>query len=314
MPSLPFDPRFFGSTLKSTFNSTLKSVLTGAVISALTLSLSVSCSPPSEPDPASADLSVQDDSSQSSHLEAIQQSGKLVMLAVPHQLNVFVRTNLDAGAMPDAGPAERFRGIDVEIMKRFAAELGVELEIRPARGADGIPAYTELIPQLLAGRGDVIASSFTITPARQQQVDFSPPYFIVRPVVVAPHTRRWTSPEDLQGATGSTIAASSQEEIFDELGIPRGNRLYVEFMLENYGAVEDGTADFTIVDSTSALTTLRQFSALKVQFEIPDREDPYGFAVPPDSDLLPLLANFVEQLKSSGELQQILDSGLVALD
>jgi ABC-type amino acid transport substrate-binding protein len=103
-----------------------------------------------------------------STVASVKARGKLVMLCFPHQDNGFISVNLGAGPMPKAGGEKNFQGVDVDIMVGFAQFLGVSLEIRSI----SVPSYGELIPALLRGDGDVIASSFSVTAERQKVVDF----------------------------------------------------------------------------------------------------------------------------------------------
>jgi len=69
-------------------------------------------------------------------------------------------------------------GFDYELARLMAKRLGVHLAmVVPPRAAD-------LVPWLLEGRGDVIAASFTVTPARKKKVDFSLPYLYVDEILV----------------------------------------------------------------------------------------------------------------------------------
>ncbi len=62
------------------------------------------------------------------------------------------------------------RGFELELVREFAKRLGVRLQvILPPDGS-------ELLPWLLEGRGDLVASSMTITPERAAWVDFTRPY------------------------------------------------------------------------------------------------------------------------------------------
>jgi membrane-bound lytic murein transglycosylase F len=61
-------------------------------------------------------------------------------------------------------------GFEYEILKEFANELGVELEIKIVNNLD------DLIPMLNNGEGDIIACNYTITRERKKQIDFSLPY------------------------------------------------------------------------------------------------------------------------------------------
>jgi membrane-bound lytic murein transglycosylase F len=58
-------------------------------------------------------------------------------------------------------------GFDYELIKGFAKSRGLTLEVVLA------PSYDELVPMLKAGKGDVIAASLTVTPAREKDVAFT---------------------------------------------------------------------------------------------------------------------------------------------
>ncbi len=232
---------------------------------------------------------------------AIRQRGKLVMLSFPHQKSIFVRTDVAKGAMPKFGTADRFSGIDVDLMMALAGSLGVELWIRPVSE----PSFGALIPDLLAGKGDLIASSFTITEQRREQVVFSEPYYAVYPVIVARKGTTIESPADLTDKVASTIPGSSHEEHLRRLGVPAARLFRVSFVFEDYTAVLDGDADFTLVDSSSAERVLPKLKELEIAFRLPG-EDHYGFAVPPGSNLIAYLNRFVAEMKRSGRLQEII--------
>ena len=67
-------------------------------------------------------------------------------------------------------------GFDVEIMTRFAAYVG-----RPIVWSD--MNFSALIPALVSGNQDIIASGVNITAERQKSIDFSDPYFCCNTVV-----------------------------------------------------------------------------------------------------------------------------------
>ncbi|MEE8524334.1 MAG: transporter substrate-binding domain-containing protein, partial [Thermoanaerobaculia bacterium] len=236
---------------------------------------------------------------QASDLVDVEQRGRLVMLCWPHQESTFVRRTVELG--PEG--LHRFAGIDVDILDAYARHLGVELEVRPME-----KSFAELIPSLLAGKGDVIGSSLTITEKRAEKVAFSVPYFDVRQVVVARRGSGLSSAADLDRRTAAAVPGSSQEESLLALGLENLTILPTEFTLDNYIEVVERNADLAVVDSSSATKVLAKYPQfareLEVAFEFPT-PDFYGFAVRPDSDLLQSLDAFLEQLRSTGELGRI---------
>ena len=60
-------------------------------------------------------------------------------------------------------------GFEIDVAKKLARDIGVEPEFYPE-------AFRYLIPDLLAGRFDIIISGLSINASRALQVDFSAPY------------------------------------------------------------------------------------------------------------------------------------------
>ena len=63
----------------------------------------------------------------------------------------------------------QLEGFDVDVAKAIAARLGVKPEFVPTE-------WSGIIAALQAGKFDVIVNQVTITPQRQQALDFSQPY------------------------------------------------------------------------------------------------------------------------------------------
>ncbi|MCB1035814.1 MAG: amino acid ABC transporter substrate-binding protein [Acidobacteria bacterium] len=243
-----------------------------------------------------------------SHLARIKERGKLTILCVPHQESIFARTNLEKGPMRPVGTSEYFEGADIDIMSAFAGHLGVELEVRPAIGEGGIPGYRDLIPALLKGDGDVIASSFSITEERKEKIDFSDPYFTIYPAVLVLADGPIRTLDDLAGKTASTLPGSSQEEHLRAAGfsVENGNLVLKEFQFENTSALLEGEVDFTVQDSTSADRLVAEYPELRIVGPLADVRENYGYGIPKGSDLAGELNSFLAEIKDNGELERIL--------
>ena len=72
----------------------------------------------------------------------------------------------------------RYVGLDIELLQRFAAEEGIQLEILSLD-------FGALIPALAAGKVDIITDGMAITAERRKAVDFSAPYAQGRAVALA---------------------------------------------------------------------------------------------------------------------------------
>jgi len=239
-------------------------------------------------------------------LADVQARGKLVMLTYPVQGTHF--SSVDLEAMRQAGlklselrQPGQFHGIDVDLMSGFAKSLGVQLEIHAV--ADG---YGALLPSLNRRLGDLVASELTITPQRRQLADFTDPYATNWIAVVVRRDSLVTSPADLRGKRASLLSGSSHVEFLKSVA-PGARIQLTQFDLEDLGAVDGGSADFTLMDTPvppgTEVDSLHP--GLKVAFRL--REIGDGIAVRKGSDLLPRLQAYLASLKASGELARILD-------
>jgi len=70
-----------------------------------------------------------------------------------------------------------FFGFDLDLMRAIAATAGFEIEIQNV-------AFDAIIEEVRTGRADIGASGFTITPEREETIDFSGPYFLSNQAVV----------------------------------------------------------------------------------------------------------------------------------
>ncbi|CUJ72479.1 transglycosylase SLT domain-containing protein [Achromobacter kerstersii] len=95
------------------------------------------------------------------------------------------------------------RGIIAEMMMAFDNDLNRQLKNKNVRvHVVFLPTSRErLIPDLLAGKGDIIAANLTVTEERRKQVDFSTPLAKGVPeiIVAAPGAPALTSLDDLAG-------------------------------------------------------------------------------------------------------------------
>jgi membrane-bound lytic murein transglycosylase F len=216
----------------------------------------------------------------------VKKRGELVVLTFPHALSSFMKAGADG----------TYTGVDYDLMRAFASRLQVKLVVKP------VPNFDDLIPELTAGHGDVIASSFSITEPRRQLVDFSASYFPVLIFAMARQGSGFTSGTDLAGKSGCVVAGSSQEERMNRLASVKKH--YVKTSGDCWGAVANGAADFTLLDSTAVLAHMDEYPQVVKAFELPEA-DAYGFAVPRGSDLRGELDGFIDQTKQSGFLYQV---------
>ncbi len=141
-----------------------------------------------------------------SDLEAVKARGSLRVLAV----------HLDA-------PDEFFQfdgppGFDREMLEGFAALHRVRLEPVAVAG------WSDLVPALLADKGDLVAGRFTVTDERRRRIAFTRETFPTRHVVLTlKPTPPVTSLGQLRTLRVGTVRGSSMEEAVRRAGVPPEN-------------------------------------------------------------------------------------------
>jgi membrane-bound lytic murein transglycosylase F len=196
-------------------------------------------------------------------LDAIKSRGVLRVLTTNNAVNYFLYRGQQMG-------------FDYELAKMASDRLGVQLEmVVPQR-------FEQLIPWLLDGRGDVIAGSLTVTPERQEQIEFSIPYLYVQEVLVQSSARdeRLHSINELQGRKVHVQKSSSYygtlQEIQEVVGtfeiIEVPEELEIEALMT---WVADGHIEYTVADShlLDAELTYRDDIEAAFALEIPNEED-----------------------------------------
>lgn len=85
------------------------------------------------------------------------------------ELRILVHSNRDVYLPRNGLPQE----VDQDMLERFASEQGLQMTIV------AVEDFKELIPSLLAGKGDIIAANLTVTDRRRQQLAFTVPLDLV---------------------------------------------------------------------------------------------------------------------------------------
>lgn len=204
-------------------------------------------------------------------------------------------------------PGTFVAGYDVDMAKKIAKELDMELEIRMIE-------WNSLIPALQSGQIDLIIAGMTPTEDRRLAIDFTEAYYLVENVVVA------LSSSDLFGMT-------SLEALDGHVGVGQKDTVYadlIELMAEKYGstilgnttldttpavgnAVISGQADFTILERPVALGLIQANPQLQIVFD-PNPEDNV-FELSEDDLILSIGVK-----KDREEFLELVDQALATID
>ena len=116
--------------------------------------------------------------------------------------------------------ADELTGYDIEVARAIAGELGVEATFAEGR-------WDSLLAGLDAERFDTMANGVSVTPAREEQYDFTEPYAYNRIVVITTEDSDIARMEDLEGKRTANTLGSSYATL-----------------AESYGATNSGVDDF----------------------------------------------------------------------
>lgn len=193
----------------------------------------------------------------------------------------------------EMGQAPDYTGFDIELVDDIANRLDLDVKIEDT-------AFDTIFTDVAQGKFDMVASAATITPEREQQVNFSDPYFESEQALLVPPGSDITSVEDLSGKTvaaqdGTTGEAYANDETDagQVWGFPTGAAAIA--------AVVNGQADAAIIDAPVAEDAASKGQAgFEIATHIPTGEY-YGFAFAKDTP---------ELLKAvNGALSDLIDDG-----
>jgi ABC-type amino acid transport substrate-binding protein len=189
-------------------------------------------------------------------------------------------------------PAGPQPGFDREVLEGFARLQRVRLEVVPVAGWD------LLIPELLAGKGDVIAGRFTVTESRKKLIAFTAEVFPTRNVVLTrrPHRPVRTIVELREEKVG-TVRGTSLAEAVAAAGVPPAN---VDSTVPSGTlpeALKSGQLGAVVIGVENAISAQRADPALELGLFLgPPTSLAYGVRRG-DAELLKALDEYIENLR-----------------
>ncbi|OLU30682.1 membrane-bound lytic murein transglycosylase MltF [Pseudomonas sp. PA27(2017)] len=197
-------------------------------------------------------------------------------------------------------------GFEYELVKRFADDLDVKLEIQTADNLD------DLFSRLGKPGGPVLAAAGLVeSEGRQQSARFSVPYLEVTPQIVYRNgQRRPSRPADLVGKRILVLKGSSHAEQLAALKIEEPELQYEESadveVVDLLRMVDEGEIDLTLVDSNELAMNQVYFPNVRVGFDLGDSRN-LVWAVAPgeDNSLLEQVDGFLRRSQDNGSLQRL---------
>ena len=192
-------------------------------------------------------------------------------------------------------------GFDIDLMREIGKRAGFTPEFKNV-------TFDGIIPGLGNNLYDAGASSFTITKAREKQIDFSDPYFNADQSLMVQSGSPIKSVDDIGDGTvgvqlGTTGELKAKE--FEQQGKITGEVRTFDTITEAFSALENGQIDAVINDfPVSAYFAKTGGGSLEVVQTIPTGEQ-YGIAFPTDSDLVEPVNKALEEIKKDGTYAEI---------
>ena len=213
-------------------------------------------------------------------LPGLIERGRLRMITRNNAMTYFIHRGLQVG-------------FEYELMKNFASEHGLRLEIV-------IPdTHAELLSYLNEGKGDIVAAAMTITPERQVRAAFTRPYNEVEEVVVVRADENAIT--DLRDLAGRTVHMRASSSFYTTLTALQDSLEGLEIVLlpenveteEILAGVESGLYDITMSDSNLLDVERAYGRRLKAAFSI--KSTVLGWAVRKENPAL--LASLNQYIK-----------------
>jgi polar amino acid transport system substrate-binding protein len=216
-----------------------------------------------------------------------------------------LRVGMEPGYMPFEMTNKRGEiiGFDVDMAKRMAKAMGVELELVST-------AWDGIIPALITKKFDIIMSGMTLTQERNLKISFADPYIVIGQSILIR--------KDLAGdITSFKDLNDNKYKVASKLGttgeqatkrlIP--NCTYISFETEQEGVMDllNGKVDAFVYDLPfNAIAFAEKGQGKLVLLDEPFTYEPLAWAVNKgNADFLNWLDNFLVQTKNDGTYDRI---------
>lgn len=236
-------------------------------------------------------------------MDAIQASGRVI-----------AGVSFDIPGMGHKNPQTgRIEGFEPDVARAITATLlGApdRVEFRPVTDAARIPL-------LQSDQLDMVLSQLTITPDREEQVDFSIPYLVTREALLVPKGSPINGFDDLKGKRITAVTGSVSIRRM-KAALPDEKLVETPLSADCLKVIAKGEADAASNDLIN-LTMLQRASDNPDAYRIIDigdhfDEKPFGVAVKKGRrSLVELLNKAITALKANGEIDRLLKENIARL-
>ena len=206
---------------------------------------------------------------------------------------------------------DKIVGIDAEIAGAIAEKLGLELIIEDME-------FDSIIEAVKAGKADIGLAGMTVTPERQESVDFTTSYATGVQVVIVTEDSAIASVDDLFAEGASHVIGVQRNTTGD---------LYTTWDLEDAGlatidryskgseavqALKTGKVDCVVIDNEPAKAFVAEVEGLKILDTEYVLEEYAGAMNKDNAELFEAVNKALEELIADGTVQKIIDKYISA--
>ena len=223
---------------------------------------------------------------------------------------IYKRDKIIVGVREDAAPFGyrdnngNLQGFDIDLAKTIAKSiLGDDKKLDFV-----IVNASNRIMKLASGEVDLLIATMSITPQRQQILDFSIPYYVGGQAIMVNNNSKATGLRDFQNKKLIIVFGSTSERNIRS-NVPEISILGFRNYDDAYKALKNNQADGMIADDSILLRYFLKDKSLKILKKRYSKE-PYAvvFRKEPESERLLTQVNYVmDNLKKTGKLNRMLE-------
>lgn len=195
------------------------------------------------------------------------------------------------------GDSPNYKGFDIDVTDEIAKRLGLDVTYQDT-------PFDTIFVNLAADQFDMVASASTITPERQQTVDFSDPYYEAQQALVVLPGSDIKTVADLDGKTVGAQDGTTGEAFANDETSAANVQQYPQGP-DTINALKSGQVEAVIIDQPVAQDAVEKQGGIEIATPIPTGEL-YGLAFQKDDDALREAMNKqLKAMESDGALDKI---------
>ena len=204
---------------------------------------------------------------------------------------------------------DKIVGFDIDIAKKLADDLGVELEIVDMK-------FEGLLPALVTDDIDIIIAGMVATPERAESVDFTIPYYeaVHKMVIKLDNKDLYKEPEDLAGLKIGAQKATTQEGLALEM-FPKSEYVGISKVPDLIMELKNGKLDAVLLAEPVAKANVSHNSDLYMAETVLGLEPGACIAVNKgNEDLLDFMNDSLEKMIKAGEIEKFINDATILAD